>query len=373
MKAIDRDELSFQYIPWYVRDYLEDLDIMVLSCAAEGCRARLCCIQWLKGALPASPDALRVLTRATAEEWPAVWAQLESHFPLEEGVRRNPGLHQLRLQREAYIEQQRQRGKLGGRPVRDSSTRKEKPPVNQGDKPPVKQSVNPRDSQADNQPLNQGLNQADNQRDNPPVNQAPNPLGNQLGNPTETLDVVVGDIPLSPPPSGGGSSPAPREARGSSAQFEAQLDEAVSLLEPGPARDAVRRLLDQERVPGDALHDWVTRIAGWTQGLGTTGMRAISLDAIAEGLSELNLAQLTAGAARQRVTPKVALIFVEDAQRRMQAAPTLSTERNRTARAGRVLTLSDSKADAVAFAKGGDPEAQAWCRANNVDFTEGVA
>ncbi len=369
MKALDRDELSFQYIPWYVRDYLEDLDIMVLSCAAEGCRARLLCLQWLKGSLPASPDALRALTRATAEEWPQVWAQLESHFPLIDGARRNPGLHELRQQRESYIEQQRQRGKLGGRPRRGDEPTGEKPPVN----PRVKPSVNRGDKPADNQPLNPVVKPPVNQGDKPRDNQPPNHLGNQKGKPTETLDVVVGDIPLSPPPSGGGSSPAPREARASRSEFEAALDEAVTLLEPGPARDAVRRLLDEERVPIAALGDWVAKISGWTQGIGTTGMRAVSPEAIAQGLSDLRLAQLSAGADRKRVTPKVALIFAEDAQRTMQGASPSAAEIGRTARAGRTLTLTDRKADAVAFARNGDPEAQAWCRAHDVDYTQEVA
>lgn len=117
MKAISSEELSYQYIPWYVRDYLEDVECDVLSAAAEGCRLRLVLRQWLQGSIPANPAVLRKLTKATEAEWVTVWPEIEHHFPvIEDGAaRRNPKFHALRLDREVFLEGKRQLGAKGGK------------------------------------------------------------------------------------------------------------------------------------------------------------------------------------------------------------------------------------------------------------------
>lgn len=368
MKPVTKDELSTQYMPWYVRDYLEDHDILVLSCAAEGARARLVTVQWLKGILPASPDVLRVLTRASTEEWPAIWAQLESHFPLADDApgRRNPGVHALYLERMAYLQTKRANGAKGGRPKADEK-RPDNRKGNRSDNQPDNHSDNRQDSRPDNQADSHSVNHQLNHALNHPGNRSETgsePQPNQ----SETVVVGVVDKPLSPPPSGGGSFPAPPQP-GGLLSADAQLDGMLHDVPDADARQAIARLLHEQQIPPLRWARWIERCHEWVKGKGTPGNRPMPWPAIALGIAEL----LDVNPEGQRITPESLVQWAARVQHRIEE-PAASWRGTAADNAFDVDTSHDAmRALARREAAAGDPEWQAYCADNGIPFAEEVA
>lgn len=141
-----------------------------------------------------------------------------------------------------------------------------------------------------------------------------------------------------PPPSGGGTPSAADRATA----FGLALDRAVAEVPHGGAQAAMRQLLDETGAAPEKWQSLVSRMAGWHVGLGTTGLRKISWDAIAEGIGEL----LDANDPGQRITPAIVLIFVERAHRRRTTAPPAET----TPSTGQPAEETDGAMSAAAIA-----------------------
>jgi uncharacterized protein YdaU (DUF1376 family) len=330
MKAMTKAELSYQYFPFYVAKYLEDLSISALSMAAEACLVRLFARQWMATTLPLDPKVLQRLTKATPAEWRKIWVELEPLFPVTAAGdgRRNTELHALRIEREAYIASRAENGKNGGRPRKQQRT----------DREPAYDPPTPHDDSTEK-----------------PHGFA---MGNRTHNQTESLELGTRVIPLSPPPIGGGSFPTPPErSYGAIAAPRSGIADAVSIIPHDGARAVVGRLLEEQRARPETWASHVRRIIGWTNGLATSGGRQLSWDAIEHGIGDL----LDSNAEGRPITPKVLLIFVEDMAKR------LATNTGRFSKS--------SEADvAIAFARAGDPDAIEHCRKLGIDYsTEAVA
>jgi uncharacterized protein YdaU (DUF1376 family) len=363
MKAATREDLSYQYFCFYVTDYLHDQDMELMSMAAEACWLRLLAKQWKAGKLPASPEQLRRLTKATETEWSEAWPSIEPLFPIDDdGARRNASLKAQRTEREAFIERRREIGKLGGRGNKRENRERTKHNV----------ELNESSTEApafDNTKHDDKLEESSEKARGLPNTKLD---AKQNVKHTERLELESRAIPLSPTPSGVGASPTTQQkhvlsfasAEQRSEAFHVQLNAAVLELPVGAARDVVKRFLDEQRVPSQKWQEWVSKIAGWQQGLGTSGMRPVSWDAIASGLSDL----LLTNPVGQQITPKVALIFVEDAEKARQFGGTAP------ARAGaRPPRVSTERSDAIAFARDGDATAIEYCATHGIDYTAEVA
>lgn len=78
-------------MPWYPRDFRSSTLLWPL--VARGVYRELLDLSWDLGGLPADPDDLREILRASLEEWKRAWPYIEPKFPIaEDGLRRNPRL-----------------------------------------------------------------------------------------------------------------------------------------------------------------------------------------------------------------------------------------------------------------------------------------
>jgi uncharacterized protein YdaU (DUF1376 family) len=92
---------AFHRMPWYPRDFASSTRTFPL--VARGAYRELLDAQWdiggmNSGFLPADPEELRELVRATPDEWKIAWRFLERQFPRVEGQmgRQNGKLEQHR-------------------------------------------------------------------------------------------------------------------------------------------------------------------------------------------------------------------------------------------------------------------------------------
>jgi len=101
-------------LPWfkfYVRDFLTDQDVILMSPAERGTYVTLMCYCWLEGSLPAAPAKLARLCNVSSAEFDDLWGTLERHFVVKRDRLTHPRLDGLR--KEALT--QRQRQSEGGR------------------------------------------------------------------------------------------------------------------------------------------------------------------------------------------------------------------------------------------------------------------
>lgn len=147
------------------------------------------------------------------------------------------------------------------------------------------------------------------------------------------------------------------------AEFAASLDAAVANVPHEGARSAIRRLLDEQRTPPDRWPRLVARMAGWQQGLGTSGMRPVSWEAIDEGIHELLDAD-----DGQKITPQIVLIFVEKAERRRCANGVTSstTELPKTLPPGMDAA---QVGEAIRYARKGAAEWIELCQKHGIDYS----
>lgn len=392
MRATTKSDLSFQYFEFYVKAYFDDVDLTVMSLGAEACYFRLCARQWqlaIAGKLlPLEAIALQRLTKATPAEWRSIWVELEPLFPIApDGTgRRNPALHEKWEERVRHVLLKRGVGKTGGRLPKDPAARavaelhraalKQELLANRL----VKQMANHDQNQAANHDQNHEQNHKEEQSETTEkpygfaeVNHTPNHNPNH----NETLELVVRT--QSPPPSGGGSFPAPPPGEGfahapgtahdpgPAAGFAAQLASAVAPIPDDGARAAAARLLTEQRIPPLRWGRWVERFGQWTEGIGTPERRALSWDGIAIGIVEL----LDVNPEGQRITPESAVKFADTATRRLEEA--------------RLPASADDVPDApvddgdsfLQLAKrqaaAGDPGFQAHCAVHGITYTTGAA
>lgn len=348
---------AFQFYP---TAWINSVSVETMPPEVEGTYIRLLCRQWIAGELPTDPTRLRLLTKLSPSQWKKAWPLLEEHFPVTAGGtgRLNPTLASVQQERDDFTAQAAESGQRG------AQKRWGAPP--KGDSHPKgKRKVS-----------------------------LPENGGETVGYPTPTLPQpqwgsdssvsVSGTVPPSPSPSGEGSSPAaappmavvgstadPSEAvlpgesleayrqrmRASAPSAESQL----SLIEPPDARRAVARFLDEQRILATRIPSWVRRIVGWTKGLGTSGMRPLSWEAVVLGIEEL----LDTNPPGQSIRPQELLTFVESAHRRLSApgAPVKrhgpDAQREREDAHRQVL---------IEYAQQGDSHAIAECERLGIDY-----
>lgn len=373
MRAITKEELSYQYFPFYVAQWIDDT--AALSAAGEGCLIRLLARQWKAGILPADPAVLGRLTNATTVEWRKVWKELEPLFPLSTDPpgRRNLALLALRVEREAFIEQKRQAGRAGGRPKSTpaSGARAER--------------NRPQNHQANHQPER-------NESSQKPYGFDSLEAEAKRG---ETLELLVVEaVPPSPSPGGEGASPtAPPQRResasafdggpellpgesldayrrrtaaapraGTPASFEAAVAAALAAV-PDVGREITERFLRESYIAETKLTSWARRITGWTNGLGTSRMRPVTWPAVELGIGEM----LDTNPIGQTITPQQLLTFVESAQRRLTDDTSAGPRRGPNAPA--VRPAVDEDEILKQFAADGDPDAIAACESRGLDYT----
>lgn len=360
MRATSREELSYQYFPFYVQAYLDSLAIGVLSMGAEACYHRLIARQWKAHsddtALPLDANHLRLLTKATPAEWRDIWAELEGLFPVtaDGRGRRNPELSALWAERVAYLEQQKANGRKGGRPRNPEQT--DGLPVGSEKAHKAKPNTNPEETHG----FSLGSDRVSKNAQN--------------GNPTETSKLLV--TPLSPPPSGGGASPAAPRMRvlpggkGNSTPVadpfagppEIDRDALLSAV-PEAQRAVVTELLEGYARPAKWAA-WIRELTAYVEPGDEASGVPIGWDALGQGLREL----LLINPEGQRITPAQVETFGRAVWRR-------------TLRAGLVadVAVAEPPADAPvvdAFAEyaadrasEGDPAFIAVCREQGIPFT----
>jgi len=86
---------GFPWFPFYVRDWLTDVKVMSMSCAARGAYIQLLALQWENGGLPPDWNDLCVLTNYE-HGFEDLERELGPLFPPTEDGRRNPRLEELR-------------------------------------------------------------------------------------------------------------------------------------------------------------------------------------------------------------------------------------------------------------------------------------
>lgn len=102
----------------YAKDWLSDPSVSLMTAAAEGAYIRLLNVSWVSTpmcTLPVDCEKVRRLTKATIEEWESVWLEIEPHFPVVRGYRRNARLcKQMRMQK-SFFRRQQVRGAAGAK------------------------------------------------------------------------------------------------------------------------------------------------------------------------------------------------------------------------------------------------------------------
>ncbi len=347
--------------PFYPDAWFGSIAVEMMPPEVEGTYIRLLGRQWCATTLPLDPKAMRLLTKLTPQQWAKAWPHLEPLFPVtaDQSGRRNETLHAVKCARDAFVEEQAEKGRNGGKAkaARQQKGKKQ----HAGSSGYDSATALPEDSgsigydSATDLLEQHGSNGHD--------------AATDLLQPKRSFEFGFGTDTPNPPPSGGGQIPAaPRRSEHRDAVLEARsqafddsLNEAVAEIPHDAARLAVRRLLDEQRMPTDRWSSWVRRVVGWTAGLSTTGMRHVSYDAIADGLLEL----LDANPVGQAITPQAALIFAEKAEKR-RSSSTVSADRG-----GR--PTRETHAAAIQFARDGDEDAIAHCRKHGIDFSREIA
>jgi hypothetical protein len=353
---------AFQFYP---SAWLNSVSVETMPPEVEGTYIRLLSRQWVAGELPESPATLRLLTKLSPAQWKRAWPLLEPHFPIfEQGGRRNTTLAAVQEERETFKKDASESGRVGAEKRWGKRGKKE---------------ADPTPEQKHTPPKNDGV-----------------PVGYPMATPSQpqwgsgSSVSVSGTEPLSPSPSGEGSFPAaapplavvasrpehsetllPGEtlpeyrqrmrAPTETLSFADQMAALLADVEHEPARAAIGLFLVEQRILPDRLASWVRRIAGWTKGLGTSGMRAVSWEAVVLGIEEL----LDTNPPGQSIKAQQLLTFVESAHRRLSSPgmPGKRTgpdaERERETEHRKVL---------IEYAQQGDSHAIAECDRLGIDY-----
>jgi uncharacterized protein YdaU (DUF1376 family) len=347
---------AFQFYP---TAWINSVSVETMPPEVEGTYIRLLCRQWIAGELPADPARLRLLSKLSAAQWKKAWPLLEEHFPLAESGtgRRNPTLASVQQERDDFKVQAAESGQRGAQKRWGATPDANSQPTKQRKDLPTED---------------------DRKAVGYPTDTLPQP---QWG--TDSSVSVSVTVPPSPSPSGEGSSPAaatplavvegwegdrtavlPGESLDAYRQRMERLASAtppLALIGHADARLAVVRFLDEQRILPARVQNWVRRIVGWTNGLGTSGMRAVSWDAVILGIEEL----LDTNPPGQSIRPQELLTFVESAQRRLTApgGPARRTgpdaDREREEAHKQVL---------IEYAQQGDSHAIAECERLGIDY-----
>jgi uncharacterized protein YdaU (DUF1376 family) len=107
----------YHYMPFHHKDWLSSSTVRMMSLTAQGIYMNLILTQWEDEHLPAEQGDLKLLVKATDDEWKSFERFVDQCFPVcEDGFRRNNRVAEERLEIEARVEKNRQNGSRGGRP-----------------------------------------------------------------------------------------------------------------------------------------------------------------------------------------------------------------------------------------------------------------
>lgn len=109
-----RGEGKLVRMDWYPQDYLSDAKTQGLSLEQHGAYMLLLMLEWLDGPLPAEPERLRRMLRASDEEFARVWPVVEGLFAKDsQGRLVNRRLERERKAMAAFYEQKRRAAEAG--------------------------------------------------------------------------------------------------------------------------------------------------------------------------------------------------------------------------------------------------------------------
>jgi len=110
---------AFQF---YVKDYLTDEKVVVMSLEHRGAYNDLLCHQWLEGTIPSDMESLAAICRTDEETMARLWPKLSRCF-VEIGEDRlyNERLEEQRKERHEFIERCRKGGKASGKSRRKNA------------------------------------------------------------------------------------------------------------------------------------------------------------------------------------------------------------------------------------------------------------
>lgn len=390
--AAPKRQPAFQFYPsaWF-----SSLQVTTMSAEEEGTYIRLLGHQWISRTLPVDPKELQRLTKLTPAQWKKAWQKLEQQFPLtaDGKGRANLTLESVRDEREAFIESRRVNGAAGGK----VAAKKRRARIEHHTSI---EAAAERESRDETDSTCYPSATANEQQNGSTCYSVATPSGVANVVASEQLDSssVSGsgtDIPPSPPPGGGGASPNPppptppppagafahRAAKAGEPPTSAALpsDAAAAIASETAAighaagRQAVVRFLSEQRVLVDRIANWVRRVEGWTNGLGTSGMRPVAWEAVVQGIEEL----LDTNPPGQTITPAQLLTFVERAER-TRTAPEYSP-RGAAASGGSSRQYSAAERAAadrqvlVDYARQGDEHAIAECARLGIDYARAIA
>ncbi|WP_396216345.1 hypothetical protein [Gemmatimonas sp.] len=148
------------------------------------------------------------------------------------------------------------------------------------------------------------------------------------------------------------------------------LDSQIALIPHDEGRRAVGRFLDEQRILPDRIVNWVRRIEGWTNGLGASGGRPVTWEAVVQGIDEM----LDTNPPGQSISPAQLLTFVERAERTRKAPEVQYGTRAGVAPKANTASSAEIEQHAlVAFARDGDSEAIAECERRGIDYVRAIA
>jgi uncharacterized protein YdaU (DUF1376 family) len=101
---------------WYVRDYMSDEAVALMSYEQQGIYRALLDRQWLEGSIPADPSQIAAILRVPAAKFTKLWPAVAVKFkPSGEGRLANGRMERERAKAEEYREAKARAGASGGK------------------------------------------------------------------------------------------------------------------------------------------------------------------------------------------------------------------------------------------------------------------
>lgn len=116
---------AFQF---YAKDFLSSPTVRTMSLEAEGAYIHLLATAWDSdpvASLPVDLGCLQMLSRAGISEWPDIWKQIESQFPVRNGLRFNDKLKKQYEELKSFARKQKRNGRKGGAPAGNDNAKKQ--------------------------------------------------------------------------------------------------------------------------------------------------------------------------------------------------------------------------------------------------------
>lgn len=100
---------------WYVRDFMADEAVALMSYEQQGIYRALLDRQWLEGSIPGNVDQIAAILKLPAKRFRKLWPAIAGKFTAAaDGRLRNGRLERERQKQDAYRETQRQKGLRSG-------------------------------------------------------------------------------------------------------------------------------------------------------------------------------------------------------------------------------------------------------------------